>query len=386
MASSDPPETAPSWSAVSATCTITECAEPKASEFGANIKLSGSGSKHEDTRTVSCEEGYKLSGPDKIQCLADPGGSGIKFQADGDPTCTAVTCDPPSVSGGSFGTCGNKVGDTCILDCGDQKLSGSRTFSCGKDGMWDGSGTCVAPSCSAPAVAGGKTDCDGQQSVDAGATCTITCDDGSAAQGSFVCAGLSVEWSKTGVCGAGEQAYQVAFVVEITVDGDFDTNNKELTDGFCNVVADALGASPEQVECAFTVRTVRRLAAAPGRRLAAIVTVDVTATLKDKAQAESVVAKASDQAAFSAAIVEGAKNVGVTVTCVAVSKPQLAEVYIQETTAAVTTSTTTTGKKAAAEEESGSGAIIGGVVGAIAGLALLGAAFWFYSKKTSSQE
>lgn len=391
---------APTWSEVVAECKVTTCAAPKASDFGENLKLTGDAKKLslDDTREVSCDAGFKLTGSAEIKCSADKEGKGIKFQATGEaPKCEPITCDtPPTVSGGTFadGACKSELGTTCFLSCGSSsRLDGSSSFTCGSDGKYAGSGSCVAATCSAPTVSGGSTDCSG--TVEAGATCTITCDGGNEPQGKFVCSGVSAaaEYSETGSCQAGAvKKTQVTQKVEMQVEG----NAEEIAQdpAFQNPIRAAMlkqyGVEDKDLVTIFTGVNTRRLqaAAAPGRRLAGTIIIEATVTVEDEAAAAAVAEKMEDTATLETALVEAAAEGGVVVTAVSASKPVQATVYIEEEEEEGTT-TTTTGA-AASEEESddggGNAALIGGVVGGIGGVAIIGIGFYMYSKKNQSQE
>jgi hypothetical protein len=179
----------------------------------------------------------------------------------------------------------------------------------------------------------------------------------------------------------------------LTVDGDASiAQDGGFQSGYKKTVAGYYGVAESAVDAEFSGRNVRRrLQAAPGRRLAAIITIDTVVTVASEEDAQKVADKMANSAALADAIKAGGSDMGVTVTGVSSTQPVQTVAYIQEDPGAGgeagTGGTGGTGTAKAAEEEGGNtGVIIGAIVGAIGGLAILGAAFFFYSKKTSSQE
>jgi len=347
---------------------------------------------------VSCNDGYKSTGASTIACAADEKEGGISFQAvGGDVTCEEITCDPPSVEGGTFGSCGSAIGDSCSLSCTDGKLEGRATFTCQDDGAYAGSGACVAASCSPPVVpGGGTTSCDGQDSVASGTDCKITCDGDAEPQGSFVCSGLDAtqEYSTAGSCVAGAKAViQITQKVELTVEGNAEevAQDPNFQNPIRAKMAESYGVTLDNLKTVFTgVNTGRRLqaaGAAAARRLAGVIIIEATITVADEAAAAAVTEKMEDTATLETALVEAAAEAGVTVTGVAVSKPVQATVYVTETPDDGAAAPAPAAKAAADDDGGGGGAaVIGGVVGGIGGLALLGVGFYLFKKKNQSQE
>lgn len=230
----------------------------------------------------------------------------------------------------------------------------------------------------------------------AGTACTVTCDEAgvsptltSGTGTTVTCVGTDPgnEYSAKATCGAAELVYKVKQTFELTIEGSAaDAKTPEFKDGVVTELAGVYGVSKESVEVVIDAVDVRRLEAAPGRRLAAKVTITSTVTVKDKSTADKVATAMGDTAALDGALKAAGEAAGVKVTSVTASAPTTTTDFVTDT-GATGTGGTGTGSTAAAEEEGdNSGVIIGAVVGAIGGLGLLGAAFFFYSKKTSSQE
>jgi len=378
-----------------------------------NVKLgkkTGTG-KLGDTIAAECKDGY-------VEELAEGGSKnfvcGAKGKKEGDDPewqaafkcvplqCPALaapangkfSCKPPKADGKA-----TDYGTKCTLSCNKGfgvSPAGAAVYTCDTTKQFTGTGKCVAQECSAPTVKNGKTDCSG--SVQEGGTCKPQCDDGFNAQGEFKCSGGN--YVKKGACAKEGTTLKVTYYVQGSLTMSIKlpagktaeqmSQDKEfMADVSASIAAGLEGINPDDVIIlSITVVPGRRLTEAAVRKLASgKLKVDYKVKVKSEAAGKAVTSQITDnkeafEAAFTSKLQEEA---GVEVEEISAEPPQIIE-EVEESSAGGAGSGSSGGDDASSDDGDGSGAMIGGIVGAIAGVGLLGFCFYMYTKKNSSQE
>ncbi|XP_064139039.1 P-selectin isoform X3 [Loxodonta africana] len=140
------------WSAVPPECKAITCTPLLSPQNGTMTCVQPLGdSSYKSTCQFSCDEGFSLSGPERLDCTSSGHWTGSS------PTCEAIRCpqlSPPergsmdcSEAHGEF-----TVSSTCRFSCGTGfKLKGSTSVECTTSGKWTAPPpTCEAGTASAP--------------------------------------------------------------------------------------------------------------------------------------------------------------------------------------------------------------------------------------------
>ncbi|XP_042551824.1 sushi, von Willebrand factor type A, EGF and pentraxin domain-containing protein 1 [Dipodomys spectabilis] len=136
------------WDRAPPTCQLVFCGEPPAIK---DAVITGSNFTFGNTVTYTCKEGYTLAGPDTVECLANGKWNGSNQQ------CLAVSCDePPSVEHASPETAHRLFGDIAFYYCADgYSLADNSQLLCNAQGKWippEGQAVprCIAHFCEKP--------------------------------------------------------------------------------------------------------------------------------------------------------------------------------------------------------------------------------------------
>jgi len=390
------PEDKPKWS-TPGTCAKQSCGSLTLSD-AQGVVGTLSGDKTGDTVSVSCKTGYMPSATsDKtFSCAPTSTASESPSQWTGSLTCTPVVCPKPAnPSSGTYNCGGTTFKSTCALECpAGTALQGNGILECDATGKFSGaSGSCAAGQCKPPAKTANMASTGAPGNVvDSGASFKPSCADGYEPTGTFKC--TNGVYTETAICRregapAAEKVYYVEGKLQVSIKlpaGKTLAQMKEDT-AFMNAlkksVADALdGVNPADVEIIIDDR--RRLLEADERQLQEEATLNVRYKIKtaNKAAATALSNQiANNKAAFEESFKKTMKDeANIEVTGMVTEAPAVSESY-QEPGAG-------TGGTGTGDDDGGSntGAIVGGIVGGLVGLALLGGAFFYFSKKTSSQE
>ncbi|CAK6439826.1 unnamed protein product [Pipistrellus nathusii] len=187
------------WAQPAPRCEASPCKAPSRPERGhVSCPPSASGSFQPGASCAfSCEQGFVLSGPARLQC-------GPMGQWDGpEPTCEAVRCDPVPPPRGGWVRCRHAPAgeltpsSSCAFGCQDGfRLQGAARLECTARGQWTREApSCQVVRCSRPAAPGKlAVSCDGELVV--GAECTFACPEGWTLNGSAaLTCGAAGHWS-----------------------------------------------------------------------------------------------------------------------------------------------------------------------------------------------
>nr|KAF6316556.1 selectin E [Pipistrellus kuhlii] len=187
------------WAQPAPRCEASQCKAPSRPERGrVSCPPSASGSFQPGASCAfSCEQGFVLSGPARLQC-------GPLGQWDGvEPTCEAVRCDPVAPPRGGWVRCRHAPAgeltpsSSCAFGCQDGfRLQGAARLECTARGRWTREApSCQAVRCSRPAAPGKvAVSCDEELVV--GAECTFACPEGWTLNGSAaLTCGAAGHWS-----------------------------------------------------------------------------------------------------------------------------------------------------------------------------------------------
>lgn len=176
------------WTDKPPECVATECPTLKAPENGKMTCLQvARTSQNQSSCNFSCEEGFKLVGPKVVQCMT----SGVWTASA--PVCKAVTCEPLGIPDHGRMDCSltpSQYNSSCSFQCAEGfLLQGVDRVQCTGTGQW----TAPAPVCQAlkcqelPAVNKAQVNCSSPLGhLRYQSACSFTCDDG------FLLAGASV--------------------------------------------------------------------------------------------------------------------------------------------------------------------------------------------------
>jgi len=396
-----------------------------------------SGSSFTDVCEVKCDAGYRLStsGATTATCgtqTDDPEAKVAWQLSAGTPStlCEMITCTTPVSSNGAFAlVSGEGITSVWALACSNGFMgvaSTGLTAMCTSDGtVANAAGGTTVPSCtSAPGCSGtdtayesvtGATGSDCGKSMSDGDTCTVSCETGKTATGSFEC--LSGSLSPFSTCfDSSDSSLQVVEVkmlkakIRATLDLS-STSIAEATPGVSKSLATALAVDSKDVIVNEFVEVNRRLDASSQRRLAgSSYDIGYQVIIPDGVNPLDILAKASDIAtpgsAVSAAFTNAMQSESLPVSDLElVSAPrQYTATVVRSPDGDVVTPAPTTatavdkggsgvvnpGAADAAEEDDGgggAGAIIGGVIGGLFGVGIVGfLVYWFVIRKKSQQE
>eukprot|EP00808_Paulinella_micropora_P023636 g7169.t1 len=182
----------------SQSCVAATCAAASTPSNGGIGTCDGT-KKTGQTCTITCNNGYSVSGGSTQTCTGTGGGSSAWPQSQ---SCAAATCATLATpSNGAINTCtGTKTtGQTCSITCNNgYSVSGGSTQTCTGTGVgssaWPNSQSCAASTCATLATPsnGAINTCTGTKTT--GQTCTITCNEGYTVSGGATqtCTGTGV--------------------------------------------------------------------------------------------------------------------------------------------------------------------------------------------------
>ncbi|XP_052807627.1 sushi, von Willebrand factor type A, EGF and pentraxin domain-containing protein 1-like [Mya arenaria] len=152
-------------------CTIQECDDPSPINGLASLP---SGKTYDNTAVISCNDGYKLVGNELIVCIDGP-----KWSSS--PTCVKDCGDPSPENGDALTSGGTIYGQTATLACNSgYDISGASVLICELDG-WNDTATCTIQECSDPSPQNGTALYPKGKSF--GEVAYVSCDDGYILQG-----------------------------------------------------------------------------------------------------------------------------------------------------------------------------------------------------------
>ncbi|XP_052775111.1 uncharacterized protein LOC128213450 [Mya arenaria] len=169
-------------------CILIDCDDPTPSHG----QSSNTDTSHGAETTISCDEGYILSGMSEIVCQYNNTWTSY-------PVCNIIECNEPQPEFAEIGGNGTKYGDTLVVRCLEgYEPDGGTTIYCMFTGEWSEWQTCTIKDCGDPTPTGGFTN---STITTYGSAVHISCDPSFTILGSadIVCQATGT-WSNLPIC------------------------------------------------------------------------------------------------------------------------------------------------------------------------------------------
>jgi len=408
------PEAAPVFVGTG-TCAKQDCGAVKLTAEGAEVSAQPTDTLFGAVVEVACKAGFrpKKGTANKLTCAVQEVDSSKAASWQGEVACEPVACAaaPEAPAQGKFEDCSGdkKFGDRCSLSCdaGFEVVGGDGAFECGAEGIWLSGGRCeTVTACAAPELGEHmeSTSCPAGTEVASDSKCSVTCAEGYEASGDFLC--HHAAYAEVPVCTKkGSKVEAKTYVTGSLALSLATPEGKTAEDlakdpAFKKAAGAAVAATLKKEASEVEITKVAVVAAPAGRRLEAamILRGNSGATARRTEEAKDT---ATLTVEYRILVADAAAAAALQKEIAAVSPEQfkkdfattLEKEYEGVTVEALTVEPTRTTVEYSVQEpepvsktvdsSSGSGALIGGIFGAIAGVCLVAGGIYFLKNKGS---